>query len=82
MRWQRGGRREDGVGFGVVGDGEGVGEDGGGDEEPSMLMDEKVGTSPCASQNQQVAREVVGEVDEEEDLLPLQGQPGVMATPS
>ena len=43
MRWQRGGRRDDGVGVGVVGDG--VGEDGGGDEEPSMLMDEKVGTS-------------------------------------
>ena len=45
MRWQRGGRREDGVGVGVVGDGEDVGEDGGGDEEPSKLMEGKVGTS-------------------------------------
>ena len=27
MRWQRGGRRDDGVGVGVVGGGEGVGED-------------------------------------------------------
>ena len=48
MRWQRGGRREDGVGVGVVGDG--VGEDGGGDEEPSMLMDEKVGTSSFSTE--------------------------------
>ena len=45
MRWQRGGRREDGVGVGVVGDGEDVGEDGGGDEEPSKLMEGRVGTS-------------------------------------
>ena len=50
MRWQRGGRREDGVGVGVVGDGEGVSEDGGGDEEPSMLMDEKVGTSSFSTE--------------------------------
>ena len=50
MRWQRGGRRADGVGVGVVGDGEGVGEDGGGDEEPSMLMDEKVGTSSFSTE--------------------------------
>ena len=50
MRWQRGGRHEDGVGVGVVGDGEGVGEDGGGDEEPSMLMDEKVGTSSFSTE--------------------------------
>ena len=50
MRWQRGGRREDGVGVGVVGDDEGVGEDGGGDEEPSMLMDEKVGTSSFSTE--------------------------------
>ena len=45
MRWQRGCRRDDGVGVGVVGDGEDVGEDGGGDEEPSKLTEEKVGTS-------------------------------------
>ena len=50
MRWQRGGRREDGVGVGVEGDGEDVGEDGGGDEEPSMLMDEKVGTSSFSTE--------------------------------
>ena len=45
MRWQRGGWREDGVGVGVEGDGEDVGEDGGGDEEPSKLMKGRVGTS-------------------------------------
>ena len=50
MRRQRGGRRDDGVGVGVVCDGEGVGEDGGGDEEPSMLMDEKVGTSSFSTE--------------------------------
>ena len=45
MRWQKGGRHEDGVGVGVEGDSEDVGEDGGGDEEPSKLTEEKVGTS-------------------------------------
>ena len=35
----------DGVGDGVVGDGGDVGEDGGGDEEPSKLMEGRVGTS-------------------------------------
>ena len=49
MRWQRGGRREDGVGVGVVGDGEGVVEDGGGDEEPSKLMEGRVGTSSLST---------------------------------
>ena len=39
LRWQKGGRREDGVGVGVEGDNEDVGEDGGGDEEPSKLME-------------------------------------------
>ena len=45
MRWQKGGRHEDGVGVGVEGDSEDVGEDGGGDEEPSKLTEEKVSTS-------------------------------------
>ena len=45
MRWQKGGRREDGVGVGVEGDSEDVGGDGGGDEEPSKLTEEQVGTS-------------------------------------
>ena len=45
MRWQKGGQREDGVGGGVEGDGEDVGGEGGGDEEPSKLTEEKVGTS-------------------------------------
>ena len=51
MRWQRGGRREDGVGVGVEGDGEDVGDDGGGDEEPSKLMEAKVGTSSFSTVN-------------------------------
>ena len=91
MRWQRGGRREDGVGVGVVGDGEGVGEDGGGDEEPSMLMDEKVGTSSFSTEiTLRVPASAGGEgsnlrreVDEREVLplehwlLPQPEQPGV-----
>ena len=51
MRWQKGGRRDNGaggedVGGDVVEDvGGDVGEDGGGDEEPSKLREEKVGRS-------------------------------------
>ena len=45
MKWQKGGRRKVGVGVGVEGDSEDVGGDGGGDEEPSKLTEEKVGTS-------------------------------------
>ena len=75
-------RAQQGCGVGDVGGVGGVGDVGGGDEEPSKLAEEKVGTSSF-SQNQQAAREEVGEVDEEEDLprehwsLPLPGQPGV-----
>ena len=41
MRWQKAARREDGA----VGGGQDVGEDGGGDEEPSKFREEKVGRS-------------------------------------
>ena len=50
MRWQRGSRSEDGVGVGVERDGEDVGEDGRGDEEPSMLIEEKVSTSSFSTE--------------------------------